>query len=64
LDISGVLVVVRLWRRGGVAVRSGTYDGCIKNLGCPQVTVDAVVKACTDSGCSASQVRHLRLTCF
>jgi hypothetical protein len=34
----------------------GTYDSCIKRIGCPDATVDALTQACVESGCSASEV--------
>jgi hypothetical protein len=33
----------------------GTYDQCIQNAGCPAATVNAVVAACEEAGCTASQ---------
>jgi hypothetical protein len=34
------------------------YDQCVSNLGCPQTTINAVIQACENSGCSTTQVRR------
>eukprot|EP00567_Pseudictyota_dubia_P003901 CAMPEP_0197450110 /NCGR_PEP_ID=MMETSP1175-20131217/24057_1 /TAXON_ID=1003142 /ORGANISM="Triceratium dubium, Strain CCMP147" /LENGTH=171 /DNA_ID=CAMNT_0042982453 /DNA_START=30 /DNA_END=545 /DNA_ORIENTATION=+ len=33
----------------------GSYDSCLKNIGCPAATVNAAVASCTESGCTAAQ---------
>eukprot|EP00353_Schmidingerella_taraikaensis_P011757 CAMPEP_0185577180 /NCGR_PEP_ID=MMETSP0434-20130131/9133_1 /TAXON_ID=626734 ORGANISM="Favella taraikaensis, Strain Fe Narragansett Bay" /NCGR_SAMPLE_ID=MMETSP0434 /ASSEMBLY_ACC=CAM_ASM_000379 /LENGTH=179 /DNA_ID=CAMNT_0028194677 /DNA_START=12 /DNA_END=551 /DNA_ORIENTATION=+ len=38
-----------------ICVCRGTYDGCLKDAGCPAATVAAVVKSCESAGCTASQ---------